>query len=111
MTTAQPSVAKRGIDLLRDPQLNKSPAFTEAEREALGLTGLLPAAVDSEETQVGRALQQLGQKPTDLERYIYLIQLLDAVEPLFYKVVMSDPARFLPIVYDPTVGDACLKFG
>jgi malate dehydrogenase (oxaloacetate-decarboxylating)(NADP+) len=104
-------VAKRGIDLLHDPQLNKSTAFTAAEREALGLTGLLPAAVDSEDTQVQRALQQLGQKPTDLERYIYLIQLLDTDETLFYKLLMSDPARFLPIVYDPTVGEACLKFG
>jgi len=109
--TADTSVAKRGIDLLRDPQLNKSTAFTAAERETLGLTGLLPAAVDTEETQVRRALQQLGQKPTDLERYIYLIQLLDTDETLFYKVLMSDPARFLPIVYDPTVGEACLKFG
>ena len=109
--TANTSVPKRGIDLLRDPQLNKSTAFTAAERETLGLTGLLPAAVDTEETQVRRALQQLGQKPTDLERYIYLIQLLDTDETLFYKVLMSDPARFLPIVYDPTVGEACLKFG
>ena len=58
-----------------------------------------------------RALQQLGQKPTDLERYIYLIQVLDTDETLFYKVLMSDPARFLPIVYAPTVGEACLKFG
>jgi malate dehydrogenase (oxaloacetate-decarboxylating)(NADP+) len=109
--TPNQSVAKRGIDLLHDPQLNKSTAFSEAEREALGLTGLLPAAVDSEETQVQRALQQLGQKPTDLERYIYLIQLLDNDETLFYKVATSDPARFLPILYDPTVGEACLKFG
>jgi malate dehydrogenase (oxaloacetate-decarboxylating)(NADP+) len=111
MTAAQPSVAKRGIDLLRDPQLNKSTAFTKAEREALGLIGLLPATVDTADTQVQRALQQLGQKPTDLERYIYLIQLLDANETLFYRVLMSDPARFLPIVYSPTVGEACLKFG
>src|SRR6516164_9842595 len=88
---------KRGIDVLRDPHLNKSTAFTEAEREALGLTGLLPAGVDNEETQVLRVLRQLGQKATDLERYIYLIQLLDANETLFYKVTMSDPARFLPI--------------
>jgi malate dehydrogenase (oxaloacetate-decarboxylating)(NADP+) len=108
---ANPSSTKRGIDLLRDPRLNKSSAFTEAEREELGLTGLLPAGVDSEETQVRRVLQQLGQKPTDLERYIGLIQLLDANETLFYKVLISDPARFLPIVYDPTVGEACLKFG
>jgi malate dehydrogenase (oxaloacetate-decarboxylating)(NADP+) len=100
MIANQSSVAKRGIDLLRDPQLNKSTAFTAAERESLGLTGLLPAAVHTEETQVQRALQQLGEKPTDLERYIYLIQLLDTDETLFYKVLMSDPARFLPIVYE-----------
>jgi malate dehydrogenase (oxaloacetate-decarboxylating)(NADP+) len=111
MAVKNSPATKRGIDLLRDPQLNKSTAFTEAEREALGLTGLLPAAVDSEKTPVQRALQQLGQKPTDLERYIYLIQLLDTDETLFYKVLTSDPARFLPIVYDPTVGEACLKFG
>ena len=95
---------ERGIDLLRDPQHNKSTAFTEAEREAFGLTGLLPSGVDTVETQVQRVLQQLGDKPTDLERYIYLIGLLDNDESLFYRVVMSDPARFLPIVYDPTVG-------
>ena len=82
MTANKSSVAKRGIDLLRDPQLNKSTAFSEADHEALGLTGLLPAAVDSEETQVQRALQQLGQKPTNPERYIYLIPLLDTDETL-----------------------------
>jgi len=109
--TERASSVERGIDLLRDPQRNKSTAFTEAERDALGLTGLLPSGVENEETQVRRALQQLGDKPTDLERYIYLIGLLDTNEALFYKLVMSDPARFLPIVYDPTVGDACLKFG
>jgi malate dehydrogenase (oxaloacetate-decarboxylating)(NADP+) len=102
---------KRGIDVLRDPRINKSTAFTEAEREALELTGLLPSGVATEEIQVRRVLQQLGAKPTDLERYIYLIGLLDTDETLFYKVAMSDPARFLPILYDPTVGEACLKFG
>jgi len=54
---------------------------------------------------------QLAQKPTDLERYIYLMNLLDHNETLFYRTLMSDPARFLPIVYDPTIGEACLKFG
>ena len=102
---------RHGIDVLRDPQINKSTAFTEAEREALGLNGLLPSGVDSADVQVQRVLQQLGTKATDLERYIYLIALLDANETLFYRVLMSDPARFLPIVYDPTVGEACLKFG
>lgn len=111
MTGTKSRVTKRGIDLLRDPQLNKSTAFTEAEREALGLTGLLPAGVDNEENQVRRVLHQLGQKTTDLERYIGLFALLDTDETLFYKVVMADPARFLPIIYAPTVGEACLKFG
>ena len=111
MSNSTSSNGKRGIDLLRDPKFNKSTAFTEAEREALGLTGLLPAGVDNKENQVRRVLQQLGQKTTDLERYIYLIALLDTDETLFYKVVMADPARFLPILYDPTVAEACLKFG
>ena len=102
---------KRGIDVLHDSHINKSTAFTEAEREALGLTGLLPSGVDTEEIQVRRVMQQLGSKATDLGRYIYLIGLLDTDETLFYKVLMSDPARFLPIVYTPTVGEACLEFG
>ena len=71
------SGGKRGVELLRDPDLNKSTAFTEQERDGYGLTGLLPSGVDTEETQVQRALQQLGDKPTDLERYIYLIALAD----------------------------------
>ncbi len=111
MISAKSSIAERGIGLLHDSLLNKSTAYSEAEREALGITGLLPAGVDTEETQLQRALQQLAEKPTDLERYIYLIGLLDNDETLFYKVAMSDPARFLPILYDPTVGEACLKFG
>ena len=111
VTDANSIAGKRGIDILHDPRFNKSTAFTESEREALGLEGLLPTGVDTEEKQVQRALQQLGQKTTDLERDIYLIQLLDADETLFYKAVMSDPARFLPILYTPTVGEACLKFG
>lgn len=102
---------KRGVDLLHEPRVNKSTAFTEAERKAFGLEGLLPSGVDTEENQIRRVMQQLGHKPNDLERYIYLIGLLDSDETLFYKVLMSDPARFLPIMYDPTVGEACLKFG
>ena len=54
---------------------------------------------------------QLGHKTTDLDRYIYLANLLDHDETLFYRTIMSDPARFLPIVYDPTIGEVCLKFG
>ena len=102
---------KRGIELLEDPALNKSTAFTEAEKDALGLVGLVPDVTETEDLQLQRVLSQLAQKPTDLERYIYLINLLDHNETLFYRTVMSDPARFLPIVYDPTIGEACLKFG
>ncbi len=102
---------KRGIELLHDPSLNKSTAYTEAERQALGLVGLVPDVTESEDLQLRRVMQQLGHKNTDLERYIYLINLLDHDETLFYRTIMSDPARFLPIVYDPTIGEACLKFG
>jgi malate dehydrogenase (oxaloacetate-decarboxylating)(NADP+) len=102
---------KYGVDVLRDPALNKSTAFTEAEREKLGLVGLVPEVTESEDLQLKRVMLQLGHQATDLDRYIYLMNLLDHDETLFYRVLMSDPARFLPIVYDPTIGEACLKFG
>jgi len=101
----------RGPDLLHDPRLNKSTAFTEAEREKLGLLGLLPEGIDDLDAQIRRAQVQLDAKTTDLERYIYLSQLQDTDETLFYRLLMSDPARFMPIVYTPTVGEACQKFG
>src|SRR5262249_16058658 len=102
---------KRGIDILHDPTINKATAYTEAERQALGLVGLAPEVTESEDLKLQRVLRHLGHKTTDLDRYIYLINLLDNDETLFYRTVMSDPARFLPIVYDPTIGEACLKFG
>jgi malate dehydrogenase (oxaloacetate-decarboxylating)(NADP+) len=101
----------RGIGVLQDPKLNKTTAFTEAEKQALGLVGLLPDVTETVDLQLQRVNLQLAQKPTDLERYIYLMNLLDHNETLFYRTLMSDPARFLPIVYDPTIGEACLKFG
>src|SRR4051794_4683725 len=64
---------KRGIDILHDPALNKSTAYTEAERQELGLVGLVPDVTESEELQLRRVLQQLGHKATDLDRYIYLV--------------------------------------
>ena len=99
-----------GIRILENPTLNKSTAFSEQEREHLGLTGLLPDAMESIELQLKRVMKQLGYKHTDYERYIYLMSLLDHNETLFYKTIMSDPTYFLPIVYDPTIGEACLKF-
>ena len=102
---------KRGIELLQDPSLNKSTAFTETEKQTLGIVGLVPDVTETEDLQLNRVMMQLGHKSTDLDRYIYLVDLLDHNETLFYRTVMSDPARFLPIVYDPTIGEACLKFG
>jgi malate dehydrogenase (oxaloacetate-decarboxylating)(NADP+) len=101
----------RGMEVLDSPNLNKGTAFTDYEREQLGLVGLLPDSVEDIERQLERVLGHLKEKPTDLERYIYLIGLCDRNETLFYKLLMSDPMRFLPIVYDPTVAEACLKFG
>jgi malate dehydrogenase (oxaloacetate-decarboxylating)(NADP+) len=102
---------KHGIELLHDSSLNKSTAFTEAEKQALGIVGLVPDVTETEDLQLRRVMMQLGHKNTDLDRYIYLINLLDHNETLFYRTVMSDPARFLTIVYDPTIGEACVKFG
>jgi malate dehydrogenase (oxaloacetate-decarboxylating)(NADP+) len=99
------------MELLQDPTLNKSTAFTEAERQALGITGLVPDVTETEDQQISRVMMQLGHKTSDIDRYIYLINLLDHDETLFYRTIMSDPARFLPIVYDPTIGEVCLKFG
>jgi malate dehydrogenase (oxaloacetate-decarboxylating)(NADP+) len=109
--TAAVSDFLHGEELLNDPLRNKGTAFSAEERKKYGLEGLLPAAVESIDRQVERVLTHLDAKPTDLERYIYLIALSDQNETLFYRTVMSDPARFIPILYDPTVADACLSFG
>src|ERR1700731_3133356 len=101
---------KHGIDVLHDPIINKSTGFTEAERQALGLVGLVPEVTESIETQLSRVLLQLKLKTTDLDRFIHLMNLLETNQTLFYRTLMSDPARFLEIVYDPTIGEACLKF-
>jgi malate dehydrogenase (oxaloacetate-decarboxylating)(NADP+) len=101
----------RGESLLNDPARNKGTAFTAEERRRHGLEGLLPGSVESLDRQLERVLRHLELKPTDLERYIYLIGLVDRNETLFYHTLMSDPARFIPIVYDPTVAEACLAFG
>lgn len=100
-----------GTQLLNSPQYNKGTGFSQREREELKLEGLLPAVVDDLQTQVKRVLGHLAAKPNDLEQYIYLQDLCDRNETLFYAVCMSDPARFVPIVYDPTIADACLTYG
>src|ERR1700691_1709526 len=103
-------VAITGYDLLHNPRRNKGTAFTLAEREALGIAGLLPEAVDTLEIQVARAHTQLAALSEDLQKYLLLFDLQSRNETLFYAVLMSDPATFMPIVYTPTVGEACQKF-
>jgi malate dehydrogenase (oxaloacetate-decarboxylating)(NADP+) len=110
-TIAMTITAQHGLELLDDSSLNKSTAFTEAEKQALGLVGPVPDVTETEDLQLRRVMLQLAAKNTDLDRYIYLNNLLDHDETLFYRTIMSDPARFLPIVYDPTIGEVCLKFG
>jgi malate dehydrogenase (oxaloacetate-decarboxylating)(NADP+) len=100
-----------GAALLSDPVATHGTAYTAAERRTRGLEGLLPHAVETLSRQAERVTQQLGLQHTDLDRYIYLIALADRNETLFYHVVMSDPARFIPVLYDPTIAEACLKFG
>lgn len=100
-----------GFTLLRDPALNKGTAFTEEERELLGLSGILPPRVHTIDEQVERVLYNLRKKPTDMERYIFLTSLQDRNKTLFYRVLLDNIEDLMPIVYTPTVGQACLEFG
>jgi malate dehydrogenase (oxaloacetate-decarboxylating)(NADP+) len=101
----------RGVDLLHDPLLNKGTAFSEAERDALGLRGLLPPHVASEEEQIQRVMGAYRLKPNDLERHIYLESLLDRNETLFFRVIVDHIEELMPIIYTPTVGLACQSYG
>ncbi|MFM1936920.1 MAG: hypothetical protein RI990_1879, partial [Planctomycetota bacterium] len=99
------------FELLYNPRLNKGTAFSEEERERHGLVGLLPDAVEGVEVQLERQRAQLARKPTALDRYIFLAELQDRNERLFYQLLTSAPAEFMPIVYTPTVGEACQHYG
>jgi malic enzyme len=103
-------VRRRGADLLRDPALNKGTAFTAAEREAFGLTGLLPHAVSTLDEQAERAYRNVTRKTGNLERYIGMAALHDRNETLYYRVLGDHLEELLPIVYTPTVGEACAEF-
>jgi malate dehydrogenase (oxaloacetate-decarboxylating)(NADP+) len=100
-----------GHSLLRNPRKNKGTAFTLDERKAYGIEGLLPDAVETLETQMLRINEQLNLIDLAINKYSYLSNLLDTNETLFFNLIMNDPAKFLPLVYTPTVGEACEKFG
>jgi malate dehydrogenase (oxaloacetate-decarboxylating)(NADP+) len=105
------SVPVRGMQLLQDPVLNKGTAFSEAERDALGIRGLLPPHVSSQDQQVARVLENLRRQPTDLDKYIDLTALHDRNESLFFRILVDHPDETTPIVYTPTVGLACQQYG
>ncbi len=105
------STALHGKALLDDPIKNNDTAFSLEERSQLGLEGLLPHTVETLDRQFDRVMMQLSQQPTPLAQFLYLTGIQDRNETLFLKVFMSDQKRFLPIIYDPTVGEACLQYG
>ena len=100
-----------GYARLHDPRLNKGTAFSAAERRAWGLEGLLPAAISTIDLQVARRHDEIDSLTDDLQKYLVLSDLQARNETLFYAVLMSDPVAYLPIVYTPTVGEACQTFG
>ena len=99
-----------GYELLNDPLLNKGTAFTDEERDAFDLHGLLPPHVATLDEQVARRMQAFRQLPSDLERYVFLRGLQDSVEVLFYALLLHDLAGMLPVVYTPAVGLGCQEF-
>jgi len=102
---------RRGLDLLHDPRFNKGTAFTPSERQALGLRGLLPPGVFDEEAQLHRNIQALRRKASDFERYQVLSALAERNQTLFFRLLCQHISELLPIVYTPTVGEACQRYG
>ena len=114
MTTKRKEIQKQtdvsGTDLLNMPVLNKGTAFTELERDQLGLDGLLPPHIETLEEQLVRAYEAYKRKDEDLERHIYLRALQDTNEVVFYRLLLDHIEEMTPIVYTPVVGLACQQF-
>ncbi len=112
MVTAmkQSSVPPHGFEILKNPELNKGTAFTEEERDQLGLRGLLPAGISDPDVQEARALANLRRKAFDIERYVFLLALQGRNERLFHRLVLNNIDEIMPLIYTPTVGQACQEF-
>ncbi|KAL7152441.1 hypothetical protein ABFS83_04G097300 [Erythranthe nasuta] len=100
-----------GYPLLRDPHYNKGLAFTEKERDAHFLRGLLPPVVISQSLQVKKMMHNMRQYQVPLQRYMAMMDLQERNERLFYKLLIENVEELLPVVYTPTVGEACQKYG
>ena len=109
-TAMQIPVLHSRMNYLHDPALNKGTAFTEEERDKLGLWGLLPPGINTMEEQVLRVMGNYNRKTTDLEKYIFLVALQDRNQTLFYRVLTDYLEEMMPIIYTPTVGLACQEF-
>jgi malate dehydrogenase (oxaloacetate-decarboxylating)(NADP+) len=101
---------KKGLEVLRDKTLFKSIAFTRAERRRLGLQGLLPHRVASQAQLVDRVMASLRRLPTDIDRYMALSSLQERNEHLFYRTVIDHIDELMPVIYTPTVGEACKEY-
>ena len=101
----------RGVSLIHDPRWNKGTGFTQQERDALGLEGLLPPRVLTMEEQLLRVRHNFDAKTSAIEKYIFLVGLQDRNETLFYRLVIDHLTEMMPIIYTPTVGEACKTFG
>ena len=108
---ANRALPAKGVDWLHNPVFNKGTAFTDAERDLLGLRGLLPPHVQTMDEQVRRVMANFRSKTSDIERYIQIVGLQDRNETLFYRVVMDHLEELMPIIYTPTVGKACQEYG
>jgi malate dehydrogenase (oxaloacetate-decarboxylating) len=111
-TTGEPylAVTVRGADLKDDPLLNKGTCFTEAERDALGLHGLLPASVQTPDEQLARAYGNYLKAGNDVRRYLFLAGLQDRNETLFCRLLLDHLEEMVPVIYTPTVGKACQQY-
>ncbi len=98
------------VDWLRDPLNNRGTAFTDAQRERLGLTGLLPPRVEAINDQAERVLENVRAKGSPIERYMYLSALQNENEALFFRVIVDNLQEMLPLIYTPTVGQACQEW-
>ncbi len=99
-----------GINLIHDPRLNKGTAFTEKERDTLKLRGLLPPRVFTQKEQEVRILENFRRRTSDLDKYIFLGSLQDRNETLYFRIILDHIEEMMPIIYTPTVGEACKRF-
>ena len=101
---------KKGVDVLKDRKISKSTAFTAEERQQMGLRGLLPYSISSQDKQKQRVIENIRKKDSNIQKYIFLSALQDRNERLFYRTVIDYLPELLPIIYTPTVGEVCQQF-